>query len=35
MIMFNLNRDYILTEEYIPKEEILEIHLQLFSILRN
>ena len=35
MIMFKLNRDYILPEEYIPKEEILEIHLQLFSILRD
>lgn len=35
MIMFKLNRDYILTEECSPKEEILEIHLQLFSILRD
>jgi len=35
MIMFKLNRDYILPEECIPKEEILEIHLQLFSILRD
>ena len=33
--MFKLNRDYILPEEYYPKEEILEIHLQLFSILRD
>jgi len=35
MILFKLNRDYILLEECIPKEEILEIHLQLFSILRD
>jgi thiamine biosynthesis protein ThiS len=35
MIMFKLNRDYILPREYYPKEEILEIHLQLFSILRD
>ena len=33
--MFKLNRDYILSEEYYSKEEILEIHLQLFSILRD
>ncbi len=35
MIMFKLNRDYIFPGEYYPKEEILEIHLQLFSILRD
>jgi thiamine biosynthesis protein ThiS len=35
MIMFKLNRDYIIPEDCFPKEEILEIHLQLFSILRD
>ena len=33
--MFTLNRTHIIPEEYYPKEEILEIHLQLFSILRD
>ncbi len=33
--MFKLNRDYIIPEDCYPKEEILEIHLQLFSILRD
>ena len=33
--MFKLNRTHIIPEEYYPKEEILEIHLQLFSILRD
>ncbi len=35
MNMFKLNRDYIIPEDCYPKEEILEIHLQLFSILRD
>ena len=33
--MFKLNRTHIIPEEYCLKEEILEIHLQLFSILRD
>lgn len=35
MIMFKLNKDHIIPKDYFPKEEILEIHLQLFSILRE
>ena len=33
--MFKLNRTHIIPVEYYPKEAILEIHLQLFSILRD
>ncbi len=33
--MFKINRFHITPEDYYPKEEILEIHLQLFSILRD
>ena len=33
--MFKLNRTHIIPEEYYPKEAILDIHLQLFSILRG
>jgi len=35
MVMFKSNRDQIIPEENFPEEEILEIHLQLFSILRE
>ncbi len=35
MNMFKINRFHITPEDYYPKEEILEIHLQLFSILRD
>ena len=33
--MFKLNRSHIIPEEYVPKEAVLEIQLQLFSILRD
>jgi len=35
MNMFKINRFHITPEDYYPKEAILEIHLQLFSILRD
>ena len=35
MVMFKINRDQIIPGTFIPKEETLEIHLQLFSILRD
>jgi thiamine biosynthesis protein ThiS len=35
MILFKLSRDQIIPEYNYTKEEILEIHLHLFSILRD
>ena len=35
MVIFKLNRDQIIPGDRLQKEEILEIQLQLFSILRE